>query len=68
MIHFGGEMFQVVFDIILIEEVERSVEVVEPLRVYLEEFFALFQLLHLFRLHKGNTPLVGMNTLRCHSS
>ena len=52
MVHFGSEVLQVVFDIVLIEEVERSVEVVEPLRVYLEEFFALLQLFHLLRLHK----------------
>ena len=68
MVHFGGEVLQVVFNIVLIEEVERSVEVVEPLRVDLEEFFALLQLLHLLRLHKGDTSLVGMYTLSCHSS
>ena len=56
-------MLQVVLDVIIGHEVSGCVQVVEPLRVYLEELFTLLQLLHLFGLHEGDTAVMRMDTL-----
>jgi hypothetical protein len=47
VVDFGGEVLEVAPDFIGIDEIGRVVETAEPFRVYLEEFFALLQLLNL---------------------